>query len=96
MSDTRGPLEVAYDESIAPLMKQIIATCKGAGISVHAAFELDDDLNCTTHVLAPDVSDEFRDRYEPVARAATQPSQFFAYTITTRPVLPPHHRQDGE
>lgn len=91
-NEQTGPKETVYDAEIAPLMKRIIATCKDAGISIHASFHLDGDLCCTTHIAAPDNEDtdeahdarqSFINKYEPLARRATTPA-LFAYTITTR------------
>jgi hypothetical protein len=54
--DNRGPMERAYDDEIAPLMKQIIAACKRAGIPMIAQFQLDEKDNgeplyCTTNIV---------------------------------------------
>ena len=49
--------EQIYDERIAPLMTQIIATCKEYKIAFLADFLLDDDLHCT--------SADLRDDHEP-------------------------------
>lgn len=50
-----GPREAAYDESIAPLMEQVIALCRAHNIPVVASFELDTDdegpLYVTTQIL---------------------------------------------
>lgn len=53
--------ESAYDEHIAPLMKQVIALCKEHKINMAATFALDpnedgDTLFCTTvlHDVDPD------------------------------------------
>jgi hypothetical protein len=75
--------EQIYDERIAPLMKQIIATCKEYKIAFLADFSLDDDLHCT--------SADLRDDHEP---AENQLKAFellkpkappFAITIETLP-----------
>jgi hypothetical protein len=76
MSDTK---EQVYDERISPLVAQIIAICKEAGIPVHASFALDGDLACTTHVFperedVPDddleAYDAWTERYEVARRSA--------------------------
>jgi hypothetical protein len=51
--------EETYDEKIAPLMKEIIATCKEHKIALLANFSLngeenDNDLQCTTALLEPE------------------------------------------
>ena len=55
MSDTRGPLEKAYDDRIAPLMTQIIEIAQAEGIPMYATFVLDereenDPMLCTTAI----------------------------------------------
>ena len=44
--------EKVYDDQISPLMAQIIAICKQHKISLVADFGLDDDLHCTSALLA--------------------------------------------
>jgi hypothetical protein len=48
--------EKVYDEQIAPLMQQIIATCKAHKISFLAQFKLDGDL-CVTSASVGDGQD---------------------------------------
>lgn len=87
MSET--PRETIYDAEISPLMTQIIAIAKRAGIPMYASFVLDDGLFCTTHIApprSPDTSDEeatWRDAHNAAERriGASQPSPL---TITTR------------
>jgi hypothetical protein len=52
--------ETVYDEQINPLMAQIIEICKEHKIAALANFRLDEDLCCTTALLADeyDPSDE--------------------------------------
>ena len=52
--------EAVYDAEIAPLMDQIIAVCKRAGIPILASFQLtsnDEDgdgaMLCTTSIIPP-------------------------------------------
>lgn len=42
--------EQVYDEQIAPLMTQIIEICRAHKIKMHASFELDGDMMCTTNL----------------------------------------------
>jgi hypothetical protein len=56
-----GPRETIYDATIAPLMAQIIDTCKANGIPFVASFELDGDeeagsIFCNS-AFVPDGSD---------------------------------------
>lgn len=64
MSDpTDTTLENVYDAEISPLMVQIIAIAKRAGIPMYASFKLDDDLACTTNIPASEAQlddDDFR------------------------------------
>ncbi len=46
--------ESIYDERINPLMAQIIEICKEHKIAMLADFMLDDDLKCTSALLADD------------------------------------------
>jgi hypothetical protein len=41
-----------YDSQIAPLMEQIIEICKQTKIAMIADFGLDDDIHCTSALLA--------------------------------------------
>lgn len=55
MSDNRGPKEIVYDESVSPLMLQIIEVCRAHGINLFATFSLDEHqgsgpLFCTTAI----------------------------------------------
>lgn len=80
-----GPLETVYDAEIAPLMSQIIDICKRAGIAVHVAFALDDDLGCTTHIPSgaeTKAAAEWRRKYEPLARSVSRPGGVLM--LTTR------------
>lgn len=51
--------EETYDNEIAPLMTQVIATCKANGINFVATFELDMDeeegrpLHCSSGIVLP-------------------------------------------
>lgn len=85
--------EEVYDAEISPLMVQIIATCKAAGIPVHASFQLDEDLACTTHVApkradVPEADlegfDTWAARYEPKMRLAMDGAPAAPLMITTR------------
>ena len=78
--------EQIYDERIAPLMKQIIATCKEYKIAFLADFSLDDDLHCT--------SADLRDDHEPaenqlkafeLLKPKAPPFAIVAITIETLP-----------
>lgn len=42
--------EEIYDEQIAPLMTQIIDICRAHKIKLHASYELDGDMMCTTYL----------------------------------------------
>ena len=59
-----APKEPFYDERISPLMSQIIALCKEAGINMAAQFSLgydedaDSTLFCTTVLPDLDKADE--------------------------------------
>lgn len=48
--------EQIYDEQIDPLMRQVIAICKEHKIAMIADFALDEDLKCTTALLADEFS----------------------------------------
>jgi hypothetical protein len=81
--------EAIYDDEVSPLMAQVIAICKRANIPVHASFQLDEDLACTTHVapekVEPEDADGFAEwtrKYGPLARIASRPSS--PLMITTR------------
>jgi hypothetical protein len=52
--------EKVYDEQIAPLMEQIIATCKQHKISFLAHFKLDGELFCTSTIVARGHDSELR------------------------------------
>ena len=76
--------EQVYDTEINPLMAQIIAICKRAGISMFATFaiptESNPDLCCSTRL-----SDETGELAEIVARADAavfRSHDFAAFTIT--------------
>ncbi len=69
--------EAIYDERIAPLIKTIIAECKGAGIPLFASFLLDGDLAVTTYIVPPrnawplddaEHMDDFASHFDPLAR----------------------------
>lgn len=59
--------EEVYDESISPLMKQILAVCKEHGIAMVCDFELDDlggddgPLFCTSVLVPKDASEKMKD-----------------------------------
>ena len=42
--------EEVYDKQIAPLMTRIIEICQAHKIKMHASFELDEGLMCTTNL----------------------------------------------
>jgi hypothetical protein len=76
--------EEIYDAQISPLVKQIIEICKAHKIALIADFGLDDDMHCTTSLLA--------DEYLPSdsqleAHAALRPKPIFALaeTVETKP-----------
>ncbi len=92
MTDERTKEEV-YDDEISPLMTQIIAICKRAAIPVHAAFALDGDMQCTTHVaparseVPEDDLDGFNDwvaRYDGSARVAQGRASHSPLMLTLR------------
>jgi hypothetical protein len=60
MGDDRGPKEIAYDERVHELMRQIIEICKEHGISFITSFALDGELTCDTIVLEPDATPKLR------------------------------------
>lgn len=68
---SNGPRETVYDDEIAPLMAQIIDITKRAGIPMHASFQLDGDLTCTSHVVTKPAENEHEQRwiakYNPIA-----------------------------
>lgn len=72
MTPRKGPKEKAYDAEIAPLMTQIIAISKRAGIPMHASFALDGDLACTTHIVEASMhaDPEWAAPYDHLARRA--------------------------
>jgi hypothetical protein len=76
--------EQVYDAEIAPLMAQIIATCKRRGIAMVATFHLPDDeqdtLYCTT--CLPDGSGVFPDYIKEMEHVIYRKPEFFAFTIT--------------
>ncbi len=89
--ETRGPREIAYDTEIAPLMTQIIATCKRAGIPVVASFELDcpeDDPDvptfCTTAIVHADSAPSMRRCADIMMDRGRRPMAF-TETTTTNP-----------
>lgn len=76
--------EEIYDNQINPLMAQIIEICKEHKIAMLADFTLDEDLRCTSCLLA--------DEYGPSegqlrAHAILKPQKTFALaeTIETKP-----------
>lgn len=76
------PRESIYDARISPLMTQIIAVCKEAGIPMYASFALDGDLACTTYIVQPeripeDEREDFeawREKFGPLADKVRRPS----------------------
>jgi hypothetical protein len=94
-----APKEPFYDERISPLMAQIIALCKEAGINMAAQFSLghdketDQTMFCTTVLHDLDRDDEIGvKRMREIRRVMYQP-QVVAFTIVTAgptvPVDPP-------
>lgn len=76
--------EQIYDEQVAPLMERIIAICKEHKIAMIADFSLDDDLSCTSALLA----DEYSPKEKQLkALDLLRPKRAFsiAETIETRP-----------
>lgn len=72
--------EQAYDQTIAPLMAQIIETAQKAGISMIAHFDIsnkeDPGLKCTT--IIPDGEGEFPPEVQKAARyLSPRPSSVF-------------------
>ncbi len=77
--------EQVYDAEINPLMGQIIAICKRAGIACLCTFDLEsednDGLVCTT--CLPDGDGKFPDYIKRAQDAFTPPSDLFAITVTS-------------
>lgn len=92
MAETRGPLEVIYDEEISPLMREIIAISRRHDLPMFCTFALDGDLACTS-INTPPVQEVPEDNrahyatwYREVQRCLVgiRPAQWFAYTVTSR------------
>ncbi len=88
----RGPKELAYDERIYPLMKEIIELCKEHRINMAAQFMLDpkhddpDDIVMCTTVLGVDHADEVgMEQVNKVRAAMRQAPAFFALTVVSKP-----------
>lgn len=83
--------EAAYDEKIAPLMKQIIAICKEHGIPMFATFVYGPDGFCTTSLPVDHFYKGAKDSAEHRALLAAYNAvcgnrgRFAAFTITTAP-----------
>jgi hypothetical protein len=82
-----GPKETVYDESISPLMTEIVGLCQKHGINMAATFVLDycEDteapLLCTTVLEPDDGKDAGLDHIRKV-RAAMVPPPAFTMAIT--------------
>ena len=79
--------EQVYDAEISPLMAQIIAICKRAGISCLCAFDISTEENdgCMCTTCLPDKNGEFLYRKP----------EFYEFTITSPPAAPGGAREEG-
>lgn len=81
--------EEIYDAEINPLMGQIIAICKRAGIACFCTFDIspevepeDGPLMCTT--CLPDETGKFPDAIDRASAAVNRRGSFMAFTITSK------------
>jgi len=74
--------EDVYDEKIAPLMKQVIAICKEAGIPMFASFLYAPDGFCTTNIPGPK-GDEASGKLHRCCELVYQPAHSSTLSITT-------------
>ena len=76
--------ETIYDERISPLMAQVIAICKDAGIACFATFDIstedDPGFFCTT--CLPDGDGKFPDAIKDCEHRLYRPNPMAVFTVT--------------
>jgi hypothetical protein len=77
--------EQVYDAEISPLMAQIIAICKRAGISCLCTFDISTEENdgCMCTTCLPDENGVFPDKIKEAEHVVYRKPEFYAFTITS-------------